>query len=91
MIHFYLCITSFPSSAQGASNAKAALDWVFQEFPSPEQVLVTGWGDGSYGATTWAMHVSKNYEKVSPAPRVVLLTDSAVDLTPKAEQIMGEL
>jgi hypothetical protein len=35
---------------KGYVNAKAALDWVYQNFPEAEKVLVSGCSAGSYGA-----------------------------------------
>jgi hypothetical protein len=46
---------------KGAVNARAVLDWVYQGFSKPEQVLVTGCSAGSYGAALWSGHVMNHY------------------------------
>ena len=46
---------------KGAVNSRAVLDWVFESFASPAQVMVTGCSAGSYGAALWSAWVMENY------------------------------
>lgn len=46
---------------KGAVNTRAVLDYVYQGFSRPEQVLVTGCSAGSYGSALWAAHVMQHY------------------------------
>lgn len=46
---------------KGAVNARAALDWVYENVPSPEKVFVTGCSAGGYGAALWSAHVREHY------------------------------
>ncbi len=49
---------------RGALNSRVALKWVFDNFPKPDQVFVTGCSAGAYGAAGWAPHVMRNYPDV---------------------------
>jgi hypothetical protein len=64
-------------SHKGAANVLASLQWVFSNYPTPAQILVSGWGAGGYGAALWAPHIMQQY----PTIRVVLLVDSASDVS----------
>jgi hypothetical protein len=57
---------------RGAVNARAVLDWVYQGFSAPEQVLVTGCSAGSYGSIGWSAHIAEHY----PETRVLQFGDS---------------
>ncbi len=57
---------------RGAVNARAVLDWVYENVPAPEQAFVTGCSAGSYGSIVWAAHLMEHY----PGVRVVQLGDS---------------
>lgn len=46
---------------KGAVNTRAVLDWVYDSFEAPEDVLVTGCSAGSYGSVMWAPHVAEHY------------------------------
>lgn len=59
---------------RGAANTRAVLDWVYEQFEAPDQVFVTGWSAGGYGATLWAAHVREHY---GPDVRVSHFSDSA--------------
>jgi hypothetical protein len=52
---------TFTVHHKGAVNARAVLDWVYRNFPSPEKVLVTGCSAGSYGSGIWAPFVRNHY------------------------------
>lgn len=65
---------------RGATNATAALSWVYDNVPSPEKVLVTGCSAGAYGSILWSAHVQQHY----PGVNVVQLADSGVGvITPE--------
>ncbi|MBS2021027.1 MAG: pectinesterase [Deltaproteobacteria bacterium] len=49
---------------RGAVNARAVLDWVYKNFPKPEQVTVMGCSAGSYGSIYWAPDVARHYAGV---------------------------
>ena len=61
---------------RGAVNAKAALDWIYQNVPNPERVMVAGCSAGGYGAAYWAPAVKKHYN----AAKVYELADSAAGI-----------
>ena len=52
----------FTIEHKGAVNAKAALDWTFQNVTKPEQVMVTGCSAGAYGSIMWSAHVREHYQ-----------------------------
>lgn len=62
----------------GYNNSQAVLDWVFDNFMSPEQVFVTGCSAGGYGATLNAPYIMAHYANTP----VVHLADAAVGVTP---------
>lgn len=57
---------------RGAVNARAVLDWVYENVPAPEQAFVTGCSAGSYGSIAWAAHLMEHY----PGVPVVQFGDS---------------
>jgi hypothetical protein len=57
---------------RGAVNARAVLDWVYQGFSAPEQIMVTGCSAGSYGSIGWSAHIAEHY----PETRVLQFGDS---------------
>ncbi len=60
---------------RGAVNAKAVLEWVYANFPHPEQVFVTGCSAGAYGAIMHSAYIAEHYgEEVS----VTALGDSGI-------------
>ncbi|PJF35914.1 MAG: hypothetical protein CUN49_08120 [Candidatus Thermofonsia Clade 1 bacterium] len=65
---------------KGYVNAKAALDWVYQNFPEAEKVLVSGCSAGSYGAIMHANSIFSRY----PQAMHRLIGDSGVGvITPE--------
>ncbi|HWM87149.1 MAG TPA: pectin acetylesterase-family hydrolase [Kofleriaceae bacterium] len=46
---------------KGAVNSRAVLDWVFDGFAAPEQIMVTGCSAGAYGSALWAAWVMDHY------------------------------
>ncbi len=46
---------------KGAVNARAALEWVYANFPAPERIFVTGCSAGSYGSILWAPYIKQHY------------------------------
>ncbi len=59
---------------KGYRNAKAALEWVYQNFPEADKVLVSGCSAGSYGAI---MHANSIFSRYPNALRR-LIGDSGV-------------
>ena len=53
--------TSFPLKHRGADNAKAVIDWVKTQFPSPETVFVTGTSAGAYASIFWLPYVKDHF------------------------------
>jgi len=46
----------------GYNNAQLVLDWVYDNFPQPEQIVVSGCSAGGYGAITNAPFVMEHYQ-----------------------------
>lgn len=46
---------------KGAVNARAVLDWVYEGFSEPEQIMVTGCSAGAYGSALWSAFVMEEY------------------------------
>jgi hypothetical protein len=59
---------------KGAVNARAAVDWVGQNYREPEQVLVTGCSAGSYGSIAWAPYLMRLF----PLARVTQFGDAGL-------------
>ena len=65
---------------KGAVNAKAVLDWVFEEFEAPESILITGCSAGAYASIFWADAIKKQY----PNANTNQLGDSAAGIVNEA-------
>jgi hypothetical protein len=63
----------------GGVNARAVLDWVFENVTEPETVLTTGCSAGAYGAALWGAHVAHHYDD---AHNVMLADSGAGVITP---------
>ena len=61
---------------KGAVNSRAVLDWVYDNFSAPEQILVTGCSAGSYGSAMWSAHVMEHY----PESQVFQFGDSGAGI-----------
>ena len=46
---------------RGAVNARAAVDWLVEQLPSPEGLLVTGCSAGAYASLFWAANLAPIY------------------------------
>ena len=57
---------------KGYVNARAALDWVYERFESPEEIFVTGCSAGAYGSILHSAYVAEHY----PDSTVSVLADS---------------
>ena len=57
---------------KGAVNARAALDWIEENFSGPEQILSTGCSAGAYGSIMWAPYLQRMF----PDARTVQFGDS---------------
>ena len=64
---------------RGALNAKAALQWTYENVLAPSQLLVAGCSAGGYGATAWSADVMMHYPGASAAH----LSDSAAGIVPQ--------
>ncbi|HEX2908256.1 MAG TPA: pectin acetylesterase-family hydrolase [Phototrophicaceae bacterium] len=62
----------FETRHLGSVNATAVLNWVYNNFPDPDSVFVTGCSAGAVGAAYWANDIMQHY----PNERVALLGDS---------------
>ncbi len=62
----------FDIQHRGTVNARAALDWAYQNFPNPESVFITGCSAGAIGAGYWANDIMTRYR----GSRLALLGDS---------------
>ena len=58
---------------RGATNARTALQYVYDNHPEPESVFVTGCSAGGYGSIVWGAHLMEHY----PEAKVVQMSDSA--------------
>ncbi|MBK6519516.1 MAG: pectinesterase [Polyangiaceae bacterium] len=67
---------AFTIHHRGAVNARAVLDWVYESFSAPEEILVTGCSAGSYGSALWSAHVMEHY----PESKVFQLGDSGAGI-----------
>jgi hypothetical protein len=54
----------FTINHKGAVNTQAVLNWVYDNFPRPEQILVQGCSAGSYGSIMWSAHIHQHYPNV---------------------------
>jgi len=46
---------------KGGVNARAVLNWVFENYTEPENIFITGCSAGAYGSIMWSPEVLKNY------------------------------
>jgi len=61
---------------KGGVNAKAALQWVYTNVPTPDKVFVTGCSAGGYGAALWSPYVKQHYA----SSETYLFADSAAGI-----------
>jgi len=57
----------------GQANVKQALDWIYQHFPNPEKIMVSGESAGGFGAMIYAKTIHQHYTK----SKIYQLTDCA--------------
>ncbi|MDZ4765396.1 MAG: pectin acetylesterase-family hydrolase [Chloroflexota bacterium] len=62
----------------GYRNARAALDWVYANYPAPAQVVIAGSSAGAVGALIYAGDVMGRY----PNARALFIGDSYVGIIP---------
>ena len=62
----------FTIQHKGGVNARAVLDWLYENVPAPEKVFVTGCSAGAYGAIMWSSHIRNHYKN----SKVYQLADS---------------
>ena len=61
---------------RGAVNARAVLDWMEIQYPSLDQVFLTGCSAGAYGSILWAPHIAEMFPQVD----IVQMGDSGVGI-----------
>lgn len=66
----------------GFVNSALTLDWVYANYPAPEQVVITGSSAGAYGAIFHAPHIIDHYG--ADSARFIVLGDAGVGVTPAA-------
>jgi hypothetical protein len=65
---------------QGQHNANVVLDWVKQQFSSPDKVLITGCSAGALAAGIYGTSLTRYYAERSPNTDVTVLADGFVML-----------
>lgn len=60
----------------GAVNSNVVLDWVFENYPDPEDVVITGCSAGAYGALYHSRTIMERYNDL----RIRQLADSGVGI-----------
>ena len=63
---------------RGGVNARAALDWAYENVLAPSQLVVAGCSAGGYGATAWSAELMAHY----PGANASHLSDSAAGVIP---------
>jgi len=73
---------TFPFVQHGYHNAKAAVDWLVENFPVLDSLVITGYSAGGAGSTLWANYLLNTYsDKV--LGHKALVPDSAAFLFPQ--------
>jgi hypothetical protein len=62
----------------GFNNSMSALDWTYENFDAPAEIVVAGTSAGAYGSIYYAPYIIDQY----PAARVVQFGDAGVGATP---------
>lgn len=73
---------------KGFVNTSAVLDWVYENYPSPENIIIAGTSAGAYGSIFYAPFIMNQY----PDSRITQIADAGVGTTPagwNALQIWG--
>ncbi len=65
---------------RGAVNAGAVLNWVYDNFDSPEDIFITGCSAGAYGSMMWTPHIAKHY----PNAKIHLMADCGAGVVNEA-------
>lgn len=63
----------------GIDNAQAVLDWVYENYPDPENVFVNGCSAGSYGSIYFAPTIAEHYANAA----FVHLGDAGIGAAPQ--------
>lgn len=66
----------------GVNNARAVLNWTYENFAAPSSIFLTGSSAGAYGSIYHAADIMTQYEGVP----VTQLGDAGVGVTPRAWQ-----
>lgn len=67
---------NFSIQHKGFVNAQAALSWIYERYPAPTHILVTGCSAGAYGAILHSAYVAEHY----PDAAVRVLSDSGAGI-----------
>jgi len=68
---------SFNIQFDGFTNAQAVLDWTYEHFEQPSELIITGSSAGAYGAIFHAPYILSHY----PDARAVVFGDAGVGIT----------
>jgi len=61
---------------RGFVNAKAALDWLYAQYPNPQNIFVAGCSAGAYGAALHSAYIARHYARA----KVAMLADSGAGI-----------
>ena len=65
---------------KGYINSLSVTEWLFDNFKTPDNVLVTGCSAGGYGATSIGALLLEQYERTSPSTNIQVVSDSALGI-----------
>ena len=66
---------------RGFVNASAALDWVYDHYPEPETIVVSGCSAGAYGAILHSAYIARHYAEGEDEIDMAVLADSGAGIT----------
>jgi hypothetical protein len=75
---FTLGETTFTQHFNGFTNAQAVLEWVYEHYDSPEQLIITGSSAGAYGAIFNAPYILDHY----PDAQAAVFGDAGIGVLP---------
>ena len=88
-IHSGMSTVDFPGDItinyNGYTNAATVLDWVYENYDEPANLLITGSSAGAYGAIYHAPYILQQY----PDAQSVVLGDGGVGITPVGWDVLG--
>ncbi|RLN50732.1 hypothetical protein BBJ28_00025015 [Nothophytophthora sp. Chile5] len=75
----------------GYNNTKAVMDWAFENFPNPEQIMIGGYSAGSLGAQMWSGYVANEWQVEAKSTKFQVLADSYAGVFPEYKVTASEL